>query len=55
MSELTDEQRDLYDSDLKAKSDYYGSISYAAQEAAEKAAENASEEKAKRDSFSTEK
>ena len=34
MSELTKEQRELYDSDLKAKSDYYGTIRYAAQEAA---------------------
>ncbi|RZK68901.1 MAG: Rpn family recombination-promoting nuclease/putative transposase [Pedobacter sp.] len=44
MSKLTKEQRELYDSDLKAKSDYYGSISYAAQEAAEKAAKKAAKE-----------
>ncbi|RZK71277.1 MAG: hypothetical protein EOO92_20570, partial [Pedobacter sp.] len=40
MSNLTKEQQELYDSDLKAKSAYHGGIQFAADKAAEKAAKD---------------
>jgi len=52
MSKLTKEQREIYESNLKAKEDYYNSISYAAELAAKAAADAATEavtEKAKKE------
>jgi predicted transposase/invertase (TIGR01784 family) len=43
VSKLTKEQREIYESNLKAKEDYYNSISYAAELAAKAAAEAATE------------
>nr|WP_199081763.1 hypothetical protein [Pedobacter sp. ASV19] len=43
MGKLTKEQREIYESNLKAKEDYYNSISYAAELAAKAAADAATE------------
>ncbi|SDL45338.1 conserved hypothetical protein (putative transposase or invertase) [Pedobacter sp. ok626] len=44
MSKLTKEQRELYESDIKAKSDWKGGMDWAKEQAAEQASEKAAKE-----------
>ena len=46
MSKLTKEQRELYESDIKAKSDWNGGMNWAKKQAAEQAAKESAQQTA---------